>query len=163
MTGFSAPLVLTPATPTDVETVRSLLEEVSAWLLGMGLRQWPERFDDEWFVPALQDGHTWLARRGEDLVGTITLQWDDELVWGARPPDAGYVHRLAVRRGAAGSGSELLVWAEGETRRAGREFLRLDCWSENARLRAYYEANGFEHRGDTVEWDWTVSRYEKRV
>lgn len=163
MTAPSDALVLTPAGRSDAETVRSLLGEVSAWLLGMGLRQWPARFEDEWFVPALEAGHTWLAHRDGELVATITLQWDDELVWGERLPDAGYVHRLAVRRGAAGAGVELLGWAERQTRLAGRDFLRLDCWSENARLRSYYEANGFEHRGDTVEWDWTVSRYEKRV
>jgi len=156
-------LVLTQAGRADVETVRTLLGEVSAWLLGKGLRQWPERFDDEWFVPALEAGHTWLAHRTGALVATITLQWDDELVWGPRPPDAGYVHRLAVRRDAAGSGAELLEWARGATLAMGREYLRLDCWSQNARLRTYYEAHGFEHRGDTVEWDWTVSRYEKRV
>lgn len=154
---------LVRAGPSDVETVRDLLGEVSAWLLDRGLRQWPERFDDEWFVPALEAGHTWLARRDGGLVATITLQWGDELVWGPRPADAGYVHRLAVRRAAAGVGAELLAWAEQETRAAGRDFLRLDCWSENARLRQYYEANGFEHRGDTVEWDWTVSRYEKQL
>ena len=96
-------------------------------------------------------------------MATITLQRNDELVWGPQPDDAGYVHRLAVRRGAAGVGAELLAWAERETRAAGRDFLRLDCWSENAHLREYYESNGFEHCGDTVEWDWTVSRYEKRV
>lgn len=163
MTRADAPLHVEPARRADVETVRTLLEEVSAWLLAKGLRQWPPRFDDEWFVPALEAGHTWLARREGELIATITLQWDDELVWGGRPPDAGYVHRLAVRRGWAGAGTELLAWSEGQTRAAGRDFLRLDCWSENARLREYYESNGFEHRGDTVEWDWTVSRYEKRL
>ncbi len=156
-------LVLRPAGPEDTETVRSLLGEVSAWLLDMGLRQWPARFEDEWFVPALEAGHTWLAHRDQEVVATITLQWDDELVWGSRPPDAGYVHRLAVRRGAAGAGVDLLRWAGLRTLLARRKFLRLDCWSENARLRSYYEANGFEYRGDTVEWDWTVSRYEKRL
>lgn len=156
-------LALTKAGRADVETVRALLEEVSAWLLGKGLRQWPERFDDEWFVPALHAGETWLASRRGALVATITLQWEDEAVWGPRPPDAGYVHRLAVRRAAAGVGADLLTWAEQETRARGRSFLRLDCWSENTRLREYYETHGFEHRGDTAEWGWTVSRYEKRV
>ena len=163
MTGSAAALALVPAGPGDIETVRSLLEEVSAWLLAQGVRQWPASFADEWFVPALEAGHTWLATREGELVATITLQWDDELVWGPRPPEAGYVHRLAVRRGAAGVGAELLAWAEQETRASGRALLRLDCWSENARLREYYESHGFQHRGDTVEWDWTVSRYEKQV
>lgn len=156
-------LDVVPATPDDVETVRALLEDVSAWLLSRDLRQWPAEFPDEWFVPALEDGHTWLAHRGGEIVATVTLQWDDEIVWGARLPDAGYLHRLAVRRAAAGVGRELLEWAADEVRAAGRTHLRLDCWSENPGLRSYYEAAGFEYRGDTEEWGWSVSRYERRV
>ena len=155
------PLEIVPATPDDAATIREVLGDVSAWLLSQGLRQWPAVFPDEWFLPALEAGETWLATRDGDVVATITLQWDDEIVWGQRPPDAGYVHRLAVRRHAAGVGRELLAWTDGEVRAAGRDFVRLDCWRENPKLRAYYEASGFEHRGDAEEWGWPVTRYER--
>ena len=162
---MSVALEITPATLEDAGTLRALLAEVSEWLIGCGLRQWPAEFPDEWFVPALEAGHTWLARRDRELVATITLQWDDEVVWGTRPSDAGYVHRLAVRRtaAAAGVGRELLEWAAEEVRAAGRTHVRLDCWRENPGLRSYYEAAGFEHRGDAEEWGWPVSRYERPV
>jgi len=156
-------LDISPATLDDADTVRSLLGEVSEWLIARGLRQWPAEFPDEWFVPALEAGHTWLAHRDREPVATITLQWDDEVVWGVRPPDAGYVHRLAVRRAAAGVGRELLDWAADQVRAAERTHLRLDCWRENPGLRSYYESSGFEYRGDAEEWGWPVSRYERRV
>jgi RimJ/RimL family protein N-acetyltransferase len=151
------------AGPAELEHVRSVLEEASAWLRSRGIDQWPVRWPDEWIVPGVEAGTTWLARRDRDVVGTITLQWDDPVFWGDQPAVAGYVHRLAVRRVAAGAGTALLAWAEHEVVRAGRELLRLDCWTGNDRLRAYYEAAGFTYVGDTVEETWTASRYEKRV
>ncbi|CAL9520067.1 hypothetical protein SUDANB121_03836 [Nocardiopsis dassonvillei] len=44
----------------------------------------------------------------------------------------------------------MLDWA-GDTARSRRAgALRLDCVCFNARLRTYYEARGFAHRGDVV-------------
>jgi RimJ/RimL family protein N-acetyltransferase len=151
------------AGPADLELVRSVLEEASAWLHARGIEQWPAQWPDQWIVPAIDAGTTWLAHHGDEIVGTITLQWDDPVFWGAQPPVAGYVHRLAVRRAAAGAGAALLTWAERAVVTEGRELLRLDTWSGNTSLRAYYEAAGFVHVGDTVEETWTVSRYEKRL
>jgi hypothetical protein len=106
------------------------------------------------------------------VVGTLVLDWSDPL-W---PDDAtaGYLHRLAVRRQAAGLGSDLLMWAVQEVVRRDRLFLRLDCVASNRRLRGYYEAAGFEHRGDVLVGGapgqridsgarTLVSRYELRV
>jgi GNAT superfamily N-acetyltransferase len=112
----------------------------------------------------------WLAERAGEPVGTLTLQWRDPL-W---PDDgrAGYVHRLAVRRGAAGLGRELLEWAAAAVSEQGRELLRLDCGATNHALRGYYETAGFVHRGDVeipvgaVKWSSgrpVVSRYERPV
>ena len=108
----------------------------------------------------IEAGNTWLAEHGGVPVGTITLQWVDEPMWGARPPDAGYVHRLAIRRSVAGLGAELLASADAHVAAHGRAFLRLDCWSGNAALRRYYEHAGFTHRGERSEESWTVSRYD---
>jgi hypothetical protein len=81
---------------------------------------------------------------------------------------------MAVRRSAPGLGSVILGWAAGVARQQGREALRLDCVASNRRLRAYYEAAGFVHRGDVTvagapgqrldEGPVTVvSRYEQRL
>ena len=154
-------LELRRADAGDLEVVRSVLEEASAWLLARGIEQWPARWGDEWIVPALAEGETWLAADGGEVFGTITLQSRDDLVWPGEPPVAGYVHRLAVRRGAAGRGADLLAWGEHQVVAAGRTLVRLDCWGGNARLRAYYEAAGYRHVDDVSERTWTVSRYEK--
>jgi ribosomal protein S18 acetylase RimI-like enzyme len=106
-------------------------------------------------------------------VATLTLQWSDERFWGEREPDAGYVHRLAVRRSHAGQGLgyRLLDWSDEQVCARGRGVLRLDVVSDNAPLRGYYEKVGFAHQRDVegeailrdgTRWPWQTSLYERR-
>jgi len=93
---------------------------------------------------------------------SLTEFWTDA----ASPFDALYLHRMIVAREAAGSnlGAQMLDWASRESRRQGRDFLRLDAWSTNERLHSYYRDLGFEqvrtlrlsHRG-------SGALFEKRV
>jgi GNAT superfamily N-acetyltransferase len=162
------------AAPGQVDEVLAVLDEAAAWLHGRGLEQWPARFDPSWVEGAVRRGETWLALAGGTVSGTVTLDQCDS-VWDGLPGAAAlYVHRMAVRRSASGLGAVILRWAAGIARQQGREALRLDCVASNGRLRAYYEAAGFVHRGDVTvagapgqrldEGPVTVvSRYERRL
>jgi GNAT superfamily N-acetyltransferase len=100
----------------------------------------------------------------------VTLQWSDPPFWGDRH-DAGFVHRLAVRRSHTGSGRALLDWAEGQVAARGRSFVCLDTLSSNTRLRRYYEDMGFravgeitgpaDHPTDPALGQWRATLYEK--
>lgn len=161
-------LTMRPARSDEAGTVLAVLDGAAAWLSGRGITQWPAAFRPEWIEPGLADGHVWLAESDGSAVATVTLFWSDPL-W---PDDgrAGYVHRLAVGPGFRGLGATLLDWVDGEVRRHGRDRVRLDCGADNTRLRTYYEAAGFEHRGDVeLPEEWTLwstgrpmlSRYER--
>jgi hypothetical protein len=101
-------LQLVRATSEDVSLVVAVLDEAAAWLVASGVRQWPDRFDPEWVKPSVERGETWLARVGGRTAGTVTLDWADEL-WVDHAGRAGYVHRLAVHRWAAGAGRAILA------------------------------------------------------
>ena len=156
-------LAVVRATPADVDEVLDLLAEAAAWLRERGLHQWPRRFPREQIAESVVRGETYLARAGETTVATLALQWADPFFWGEREPDAGYVHRVAVRRSFAGRGlgEELLEWADEQVRARGRRYLRLDCMAANARLRRYYEELGFAHCGDVARGEWLASLYER--
>ncbi|MGA5194016.1 GNAT family N-acetyltransferase [Streptomyces exfoliatus] len=158
------------AAADQTDNVLRVLDEAAGWLGTRGIVQWPLRFEAEWVAEAIARGETWLVCAGDKVAGTITLDWDDPL-WADLGGSAGYVHRMAVCRWAAGLGAVMLDWASDAASHRGVDVLRLDCVSSNARLRAYYEARGFMHRGDVavggapgqrhdegpVTW---VSRYE---
>jgi hypothetical protein len=163
------------ATADDLAAVLGILDEAAAWLWSQGIRQWPESFEPQWVLPRLEAGDTWLAWSGGEAVGTFTLQWDDAAWSDHTDDDAGYVHRLAVRRSVSGLGRELLGRAGGLVRDAGRHFVRLDCVTANETLRAYYAGLGFEPRGEVVVpgatgqqllgggTEVSISRFELRV
>jgi GNAT superfamily N-acetyltransferase len=161
------------AAPGQATEVLAVLDEAAAWLQGRGVRQWPPRFEPSWVEDAVERGETWLAMAGERVSGTVTLDVSDP-VWDGAPGTALYLHRMAVRRPAAGLGAVILGWAAGVARRQGRTALRLDCVASNGGLRAYYEKAGFAHCGDVTvagapgqrldEGPVTVvSRYEQRL
>ena len=147
----------------DVEVVLDLLVDAAAWLRARGIEQWPERFETDWVMPAIERGETWLAESGGEIVGSLVVQWEDAIFWAGYPTDAGYLHRLVVRRHGDGLGARLLRWAERHTAGSGKAFLRLDCVAWNEPLRAYYERAGYEHVGDVTVGPYTQARYEKRV
>jgi len=137
------------AAPAQLDDVLSVLNEAAAWLHARGVSQWPERFEPSWVEGAIGRGETWLVSVDGTLSGTVTLDWSDP-IWSDAGDAAAYLHRMAVRRAAAGLGAAILTWAKDAARRHGRTALRLDCVASNDRLRAYYEAAGFVHRGDVT-------------
>ncbi|MEW9513504.1 GNAT family N-acetyltransferase [Streptomyces bacillaris] len=145
----SSEVVFRIAAGSRRDDVLGVLDEAAGWLGARGITQWPSRFDAEWVVEAISRGETWLVSVGDTVAGTITLDWADP-VWADLGGTAGYVHRMAVCRWAAGLGAVMLDWASDAARHRGADALRLDCVSSNARLRAYYEARGFVHRGDVA-------------
>ena len=132
----------------DAEQVEALLAEASTWLASRGV---PWLRDGPGPVPErIARGEVWAVRAQPDgpLIATVSIdEVPDPELWGEQPPDALYVHRLAVTRAYAGRGigSLLLDFAGDYTARAGRPWLRLDANKSNARLQAYYAANGFRH------------------
>lgn len=97
--------------------------------------------------------------------GTFILQWSGLFWWSERPPDAGYVHKLAIRPAytGLGVGGEMLGWAEAKTKAQGRKFLRLNCMAEDRKIRDYYEKAGFVHVGDKAGPLAVASLYEKSL
>lgn len=161
------------ANNNEIDDAILVLDEVAAWLTSARVQQWPLRFRREWVSSSVEEGYTWLDHVGPRLAATLVLDWSDP-IWQLNDDSAGYIHRLAVRRHAAGLGSYLLAWAASEVSLRDPQFLRLDCVATNRRLCEYYEAAGFQHRGDVrvggapgervnTPTQTLVSRYELRL
>jgi predicted N-acetyltransferase YhbS len=155
-----------PATKEDVPLVAEMLDEATAYVRAKG--------SDQWHVPFPQDELRGRVARGElyvvDVDGepaaTFTLLLDDLFFWGERPPNAVYLHKLAVRRAFAGRklGEQIVDWIVAEAAARGREYVRLDCQRDLPGIRAYYERLGFELRGEKTKAPnraWAL--YERRA
>jgi ribosomal protein S18 acetylase RimI-like enzyme len=169
-------ITVSQATASDYTAVFDLLESARQWLISRGItRQWPTSIPSEILSERIARGVVYTAGAGtlHKIVGTFTILWADPNTWGEQPPNAGYVHSLAVDRAWAGQGlgEYLLKEAARIVAGSGRKYLRLDCWADNAALCAYYESLGFLSRGlhtwPAIEElhlsEFTVHRYERQI
>jgi GNAT superfamily N-acetyltransferase len=154
------------ATDSDTSALLSLRDDAARWLLTRRIEQWrPGEIPYSWERGG--DYSVFVLWRGEDLVGTVTILWDDPVIWGEQAVPAGYVHNLIVARpfGGQGLGLGLLQWAEDYVAESGRSLARLDCGAWGRRLRDLYESVGYRWVRDQqypwLEPNLALSLYEK--
>lgn len=141
-----APLTLHPNQP---DRAIAIFREVAAWGRSRGLRVWP----DEWLTPS--ELLTGEAGPENFYVGTVDgkeacafiLQWSDRAYWPDAPEfEAGYLHKLCVRREFAHRGmtARVVEAVKAECARRGARYLRLDTGYDEPAVRDIYLAAGFE-------------------
>ncbi len=145
------------ATERDHDVIINLIDAAAKWLKTQNTDQWAQPW------PSVEDrshrilrdlrlGKTWIAWDGSEPAATITADSEGSPIW---PEEmlrdrAVYVCRLVVSRRHAGRGlgAALLNWAGlRATRRYGARWVRVDVWTTNKALHAYYTRQGFEFCG----------------
>ena len=168
-------LRIVAAQDNDLRQYIDLLEEVAEWLETRGITQWRPgtfRLSTDYYAESIRREEVQLAFVGEEVVGTLRLLLREPVVWPeVVEDDAVSVYNLAVRRAWADQrlGDRMLNWAADRAVSLGRDWVRLDCVSDNSFLRHYYTRAGFEERGEIdAQFPAPVGtlrlrRYEKRV
>lgn len=143
--GSISPTSVRIASSDETSLVTDILTEAASWQAARGWPSWRVPFPRGIVEESIARRETYVLRLNETAVGTLALSWDDPTFWGSQPPDAGYLHRLAIRRRASALdlGAVMVQWAQRKVAQASRGWLRLDCAATNEPLRAYYEALGF--------------------
>ncbi|GAA2389076.1 hypothetical protein Cme02nite_71290 [Catellatospora methionotrophica] len=156
-------MIIRRARLRDIDTILDWRTQRAAWLAERGQAQWQTPWPRSAVAAAIQAGQTWLVWDDDVPAGSITLAaftdldglWksdrtpDADAIWHPidDPVNALYASKMMVPLGysGAGLGSELLDWAAGSAYDAGVLWLRLDAWTSNTDLHAYYTGLGFEH------------------
>jgi GNAT superfamily N-acetyltransferase len=157
------PFALRLATSGDLDEVRELVREAVTWLrTSKDTDQWSNPWPDqaghrERIRSDLLKGKTWIVRDDAVAAATITIDTEEPLDLGERPvwpahkrrEPALYIRRVIVNRRYAGYGlgAALLDWAANVARRDYKATLiRIDVWTTNRELHAYYERQCFARR-----------------
>jgi GNAT superfamily N-acetyltransferase len=161
------------AQPSDLDSYIEMLEEVGDWLNTRGLsplRRGIYREHKNHYADSIARSEVYFARLGDDLVATVRLLAHGGDVWPSNGHEAAfYVENLIVRREWSNRriGRQMLIWAEEQAAVAGKSYLRLDCFADNAVLRNYYENAGYQGRSEVeVRYPFgtlRLQRYEKCV
>jgi ribosomal protein S18 acetylase RimI-like enzyme len=160
--GESLP-TLRRATEPDHDRIIRLIDAAAGWLRTKNTDQW----EQPW--PSVEDrshrilrdlrlGKTWIAWDDGEPAATITADSADSPIWPAEAlrDRAVYVCRLVVSRSHAGQGlgAALLDWAGVRAmQHHGARWVRVDVWTTNRALHAYYKQQGFEFCGVSKEID----------
>ena len=162
----------------DAEPILSVTDEATGWLVEHGMsEQWGAEAPsaEPVFVARvsswIDDGDAMVAvdRNGEvqayAVSGVYAPPYMDATVAERAVEDAYYLYTVASRMKpeSRGAGRRLIMWAAGEARRLGVTYLRLDCWAENASLRAYYASLGFEPCDAYADEGWPGAVLQLRV
>ena len=159
-------LVMTRATPDEVDTAVAIENSATSWLRSRGIEPGePPRPLRDIIAECVARGEVFLGKRDGVAAGKIILQELDDGVWGEMPENALYIHGFMVHRAFAGQGVGLamLRWAEYVAGQRGKTLLRLDCDATNPALRAYYERSGFTSQGDVRLAHRVAARYQRYV
>jgi predicted N-acetyltransferase YhbS len=153
------------AGPEDVRLVAEMLDEATAFVGTFGFDQWPVPFPQNELQERIHGRELYVVEVDDEPAATFTLLWNDPFFWGERPPDAVYLHKLAVRRAFAGRrlGERIVEWVDATAAAAGRSFVRLDTQRDDPGIRRYYERLGFEYRGEHEHPGFPAVLYERRV
>jgi GNAT superfamily N-acetyltransferase len=150
-------VVLRRAGEPDLDVIVGLIDAAADWLRTKNTDQWAQPWPSEEdrshrILRDLRAGKTWIAWDGSVPAATITAASQDSAIWPAesRQERAVYVCRLVVNRDHAGQalGAGLLDWAGSRAlRRYAARWVRVDVWTTNNALHAYYQRQGFEFYG----------------
>ena len=152
------------AETADIAAIMAILHEAAAWLDDRGQSMWQrDELDPDRTASDVVAGQFYVADLDGTPAGVGRFQFEDREFWPDEPDDESvFVHRLAVRRAAAGRvvASGLLPPARARAVARPRRFLRLDCEASRPRLRQVYERFGFRHHSDRQVGPYFVSRYQ---
>ncbi|MFE9750498.1 GNAT family N-acetyltransferase [Saccharothrix saharensis] len=157
----------------DLPAIMAMLDGAVAWLDASGRTgQWgSEPFSDqpgrvEGIAEKISAGTAWIAEVDGVPAGAMTLApRPPRYVEPAAEPEV-YVTLLVTARSHAGRGvgSALLAHAREETRRAGVELLRVDCYAgSGGALVDYYRRNGFEPTEPFTVGSWPGQVLARRI
>jgi GNAT superfamily N-acetyltransferase len=155
------------ATIHDSSVIIKLLKHIAQWMKDNEINQW--RFlldggDDEEIKQAICNQETYIVLEDKEIVATFTLlskqsEWDRH-IWGSDPSSKSlYLHRLAIIPSymKRGIGENILTWICEHAN--NKDYLKLDCVTDNIKLNKFYMSNDFELIGVTDGH----SKYQKRI
>ncbi|MDP3659916.1 GNAT family N-acetyltransferase [Phenylobacterium sp.] len=139
-------MIVERAEAADLDEIGGLLAEGAAWMHAKGTPAWTyAEIAPAALAARIAEGAFICARSEGTIVGVCMLSRVDLEFWPDDPlGEAGYLHRLCVRRSFAGARvTPLLVdWCVRAARAWRCKALRLDC---HPNLRGLYERLGFTY------------------
>ncbi|MCL2816730.1 MAG: GNAT family N-acetyltransferase [Oscillospiraceae bacterium] len=147
MTDMTNIIEIKTASEKEISVIVEILEDTVAWLDGIGSPLWrKQQVQWERLSKDFSASDFYIAYLDKMPAGCMAVVDYDPEFWAGIPKgESLFIHKLAVKRFAAGKGlsDALISHAKSMCAIRGISELRLDCSSDRPKLRAVYERNGF--------------------
>jgi RimJ/RimL family protein N-acetyltransferase len=160
-------LTIRKALAYEISAAFNLFRDAAVWLKARNIDHWqewhrPAELYKNWVRDGFENGQFFFVEEVGKIVGMFRLQFDDELFWGERNDEAGYIRSFTIKRDLSGHGIGYSVIDQIKSYLKDKDIhlLRLDCVSDNARLREYFENYGFKNAGTAYVHDQDLILYE---
>ncbi len=108
-------------------------------------------FDRQKLEKEIEEKRHWkIMMEDGEIGGIFSITYNDADIWFEKDNNISiYIHRIAVNPLYRGVGfvPHIIDWAKNYVRNNGRKFIRIDTFSDNDKLIAYYLHCGFVYAG----------------
>ncbi len=157
----------------EIPTMFELIKSRVKWMDKVGIKQWNVTdylnvYPLSYYMEHFRNGEVFvLVDSKDEMVCAAVLKSKDERWKGSNFDDdipSFYVHNLASKIGAAGTGRVFLELAEKYAKSVGKVYMRLDSAVDNDELTAYYDSMGYIPVGFCIDGAYEgILRQKKTV
>lgn len=107
-------------------------------------------FDEDLVRREIAEERLWKIVDNDAIACIFSIAYEDPIIWGENSGrDAMYIHRIVTNPDFRGRGyvRAIVDWSRDHASETGLRFIRMDTWGDNLKLKDYYIACGFEHKG----------------
>lgn len=135
--------------PGDISGIFNLYDEAVAYQKTKFDKHWLP-FDRAMVQKEIEDGKQWKIMEGDVMACIFAIAYEDPFIWKEKNKDpAIYIHRIVTHPGFHGRHyvKAIIEWAKEHAKDKGKQFIRMDTWGDNEKLKDYYVNCGFNFLG----------------
>jgi ribosomal protein S18 acetylase RimI-like enzyme len=135
--------------PNDLSAIFELYDEAVAYQKTKFNKHWLP-FDKAMVEREIAEKKQWKIMEEGAMACIFAIAYEDPFIWKEKNKDpAIYIHRIVTHPAWHGRHyvKAIIDWAKVHAAENGKQFIRMDTWGDNVKLKDYYVNSGFNFLG----------------
>ena len=144
-------LLVEPSKTHDIDAIFKLYDQAAEFQKTVFHKHWAG-FERSLVEKEIAESRQWKILSNGEIACIFAITFNDPLIWREKDSDPSiYIHRIVTNPSFRGGRyvKDIVKWALDYAPGIGKEFIRMDTWGDNEKLKEYYLSCGFEYLGIT--------------
>lgn len=144
-------MLIVNSTQQDIDAIFALYDEAVRFQKTVFNKQW-QGFERKLVETEISENRQWKIVVNDEIACIFAITFNDPLIWKEKDRDrAIYIHRIVTNPKFRGGGyvNEIVGWSKVYAKSLGIDYVRMDTWGDNEKLKEYYLTCGFDYLGIT--------------